>query len=72
LNDRAGHILDVAVGRDVTLTLAAESPVRYDGANRPRHSRGTRAARFKSLSDFMQTIVLPAWAPTGRFSQRAP
>jgi hypothetical protein len=49
------------VGRDVTLTLTGESPLRYfDGAPTVRVTvAGREAAHFTPSSDFTQTIVLP-------------
>jgi hypothetical protein len=50
------------VGRDVTLALTGESPLRYyDTAPTVRVTVGGReAARFNPSSDFTQTIVLPS------------
>ena len=50
------------VGRDVTLTLTGESPLRYFdcGAVRHRHVAGRQVARFKPSTDFTQDVVLPA------------
>ena len=49
------------VGRNVTLTLTGESPLRYfDSAPTVIIASGTRElARFKPSSDFTQSVVLP-------------
>ena len=50
------------IGRDVTLTLTGESPLRYfDAAPSVTISVGGReVARFQPSADFTQEIVLPA------------
>jgi hypothetical protein len=50
------------IGRDVTLTLAGESPLRYfDRAPVVKVTLGGREiARFQPASDFRESIVLPA------------
>jgi hypothetical protein len=50
------------IGRDVTLTLAGESPLRYfDQAPAVTVAAGSREiARFNPSSDFTQSVVLPA------------
>ena len=50
------------IGRNVTLTLSGESPLRYfDAAPQVVVSVGEReAARFSPSSDFTQSVVLPA------------
>jgi hypothetical protein len=50
------------IGRNVTLTFSAESPLRYfDAAPQVTVSAGARElARFVPTTDFTQTIVLPA------------
>lgn len=52
------------IGRDVTLTLSGESPVRYfDAAPAVTVTvAGRQIARFTPASDFTQEIVLPAGA----------
>jgi hypothetical protein len=52
------------IGRDVTLTLSGESPLRYfDRAPSVTVTAGARElARFHPASDFTQEIVLPAAA----------
>jgi hypothetical protein len=50
------------VGRDVTLVLEGESPLRYFGSA-PAVTvtvAGRQIARFSPSSDFQQTVVLPA------------
>jgi hypothetical protein len=55
-------------GRDVELTLAGESPLRYfDKAPTIRVSAGTReVARFEPAADFTESIVIPAALLSGR------
>jgi hypothetical protein len=50
------------VGRDVTLTVSGESPLRYfDAAPAVRVTVGTHEiARFSPASDFTERILLPA------------
>lgn len=50
------------LGRDVTLTLSAESPLRYfDEAPRVRVLAGNRVlAEFSPSADFTQNVVIPA------------
>jgi hypothetical protein len=50
------------IGRDVTLTLSGESPLRYfDAAPHVTFTvGGTRIAEFSPASDFTEDIVLPA------------
>jgi hypothetical protein len=50
------------IGRDVTVTLSGESPLRYfDQAPTVTVAAGSREiARFNPSTDFMQSIVLPA------------
>ena len=52
------------IGRDVTLTLSGESPLRYfDRAPTVIVAAGAREmARFTPSSDFTRSIVLPAEA----------
>jgi hypothetical protein len=52
------------IGRDVTLTLAGESPLRYF-AGAPSvtvNAAGRPIARFNPSADFTQEILLPAGA----------
>jgi hypothetical protein len=50
------------IGRDVTLTLAGESPLRYfaDAPSVTVNAAGRPIARFNPSSDFTQDILLPA------------
>ncbi len=55
------------VGRDVTLTLSGESPLRYYDAapNVTVSVAGREVARFRPSTDFTQDVVLPADALAG-------
>ena len=55
-------VVGASVGRNVTLTLSGESPLKYfDRAPTVAVTVGTReVARFNPSSDFTQEIVLPA------------